>query len=112
MLSVLALTLVATRLNVFDQCLLAMGRIRLLTALNVVRLIALFVLIPLGHAVAGVPGAVVAVVASALFNGGCLLVVQHRFGLLDVRRELLALPLFGVGLAIGWLAAAIYQRLI
>ena len=112
MLSVLALTLVATRLNVFDQCLLAMGRIRLLTALNVVRLIALFVLIPLGHAVAGVPGAVVAVVASALFNGGCLLVVQHRFGLLDVRRELLALPLFGVGLAIGWLAAALYQRLI
>jgi O-antigen/teichoic acid export membrane protein len=112
MLSVLALTLVATRLNVFDQCLLAMGRIRLLTALNVVRLIAMFALIPLGHAVAGVPGAVVAVVASALFSGGCLLVVQQRLGLLSVRRELLALPLFGAGLALGWVGAAVYRRLI
>ena len=112
MLSVLALTLVATRLNIFDECLLAMGRIRLLSFLNAVRLIALYGLVPLGYALFGVPGAVAAVVASALFNGGCLLVVQQRLGLLKVRRELLALPLFGAGLAIGWVGAAVYRRLI
>lgn len=111
MLSVLALTLLTTPLNVFDQCLLAMGRIRLLTAINVVRLIALFCFIPLGYSLKGVQGAVAAVVTSSLFNGGCLLIVQRHLGLLDIRRELLRLPLFGAGLILGWIGRLVYQHL-
>ena len=111
MLSVLSLTLVATRLTVFDQCLVALGRVKLLSLLNAVRLVVLFALVPIGHAMFGVHGAVSAVVASALFSGACLLAVQHRLGLLEVRRELLALPLFGAGVLLGWLARIVYGQL-
>jgi len=111
MLGVLALTLVATPLNVFDQCLIAMGRIKMLSFLNAVRLVALYVLVPLGYALFGVKGAVAAVAASSLVNAACLLAVQQRLGLLDVRRELLGVPLFATGVAIGWVAEQLYRLL-
>ena len=102
MLSVLGLTLLATRLSVFDQCLVAMGRIKLLSLLNASRLVALYVSVPLGYALFGTPGAIIAVAASSFVNCACVLAVQWRLGLLDIRRELFALPLFAVGLGLGW----------
>ena len=103
MLSAVALTLAVTQLNVFDQCLIALGRMKRLSALNAVRLVALYAFVPLGYALFGARGAVAAIPAAALVNAGILLALQHHMGLLDVRRELAALPLFGVGMLAGWL---------
>ena len=102
MLSTLAVTLVATRLDVFDQCLIAMGRIRLLSVLNGVRLVSLYTAVPLAYMSFGARGAVVAVAASALVNASVVLMMQARVGLLNLRREMLAIPLFGLGMALGW----------
>lgn len=110
MLSALALTLAAVRLNVFDQCLVAMGRVKLLSGLNAIRLAVLCAFVPIGHALFGVPGAIGGVVASALFSGACLLVVQHRLKLLNLRHELLAVPLFGSGVLLGGLARLAYGQ--
>lgn len=102
MLSAVALTLAVTQLNVFDQCLIALGRIRRLSALNAVRLIALYAFVPLGYSMYGTRGAVAAIPAAALVNAAILLTMQYRMGLLDIRRELAALPLFLVGMLAGW----------
>ena len=102
MLSAVALTLAVTQLNVFDQCLIALGRMKRLSALNAVRLVALYAFVPVGYALFGVRGAVAAIPAAALVNAAILLAVQGHMGLLDVRRELAALPLFGVGVLAGW----------
>jgi O-antigen/teichoic acid export membrane protein len=103
MLSVLGLTLVATRLDVFDQCLVALGRVRLLSVLNAVRLVALYTLVPAGYLGFGIEGAVAAVAISAFFNSVVVLCLQARLGLIDLRKEALALPIFAAGLLAGWL---------
>ena len=103
MLGVLAITLTATRLDVFDQCLVASARIRLLSALNACRLVVLYVLVPSGYFTYGVEGAIVAVAASAVGTSAIVLALQFRLGLLDARQELLALPVFAAGLFLGWL---------
>ncbi len=103
MLGVLGLTLVATRLDIFDQCLVALGRVRLLSALNATRLIALYTLVPLGYLLREVEGAVAAVALSALVNSSVVLTLQARLRLIDLRQELLAVPMFGAGLLLGWL---------
>ncbi len=103
MLSVLALTLALTQLNVFDQCLIALGRIKLLSALNFFRLFALYALIPLFYLLWGTQGAIIAVPASALANSVLQLFVQGKQNLLDIGRELRVVPLFAAGLIAGWL---------
>lgn len=102
MLSVLAVTLAVTQFNVFDQCLIALGRMKLLSGLNFARLFALYLLVPAMYAAWGVKGAVIAVSCAALINTLVLLVVQARMHLLDLKRELRVIPLFGVGLLAGW----------
>ena len=105
MLTMLALTLISTPFNTFDQCLVAMGRMKLLSALNACRLITLYTFVPLGYWFFGTTGAVVALPCASLVNTGILIAVQARLGLLDSRRELLGIPLLGVGVLAGWLGA-------
>lgn len=102
MLSIIALTLVATRLDVFDQCLIALGRPKLLTLLNAVRLAALYIIVPTGYLTHGVPGAIWGLAASAVASMLAVMLLQARLRLLDVSRELLLVPFLGGGLLLGW----------
>lgn len=104
MLSVLALTLAVTQFNVFDQCLIALGRMKLLSALNFVRLFAPYTLVPLFYLTWGTKAAVIAVPASAIVNVVILMCVQAKLQLLDIKRELRTIPLFAAGLMLGWAA--------
>lgn len=103
MLSILGLSLVAARLDVFERCLVAVGRVRVLSVLNVARLVSLYVLVPLGYHIAGMRGAIAGVAVSFVANAGLILALQAYLGLIDFRRELLAIPMYGTGLAAGWL---------
>ena len=103
MLSVLAPTLALIQLNVFDQALIALGRIRMLSALNFCRLFALYALIPAFYLLWGTPGAIIAVTTSAIVNCALQLFLQGKLGLLDLRSELRIVPLFAAGAAVGWL---------
>ena len=112
MLSVLAVTLVATRLNVFDQCLVAIGRVKLLSMLNAIRLVTLYCIVPAGYWLDGVHGAIMGVAIATLVNALAVLAMQHRLGLLDATRELLALPIFAGGLLFGWAASSLLKLVI
>lgn len=103
MLSVLALTLAVVQFGVFDQALMAVGRIRTLTALNVMRTAVLFSVIWLGHHFFGDRGAVIGVPCAALVNASVLMAVNSKLGFVDMRRELLCVPLFAAGASLGWL---------
>lgn len=111
MLAALSMVLVATRLDVFDQALIAMGRVKLLSLLNGIRLVALYTVVPIGYRLHGVRGAVYAVAACALINAAVVLTMQARMRLLDWKRELLAVPLFGVGLLGGALLLWLYRKI-
>lgn len=112
MLSVLALTLVAIRIDVFDQCLLAIGRVKLLSQLNGIRLVTLYCVIPAGYILHGVNGAVIGVAVSAMINAFLALTLQHRVGLLNPLRELIAIPIFSGGMLIGWAAQNIIHLMV
>ena len=111
MLSVLAVTLVATRLDAFDQALIAMGRVKLLSLLNGIRLVTSYCLIPAGYLLQGIHGAIIAVAVAALVNALSVLAMQHRLGLLEPKRELMALPIFAGGLLAGWAASSLLRLL-
>jgi O-antigen/teichoic acid export membrane protein len=102
MMSILALTLIGTRLDMFDQCVLSLGRPKLLSGLSTVRLAALYSLVPFGYLFFGLKGAIWAVACSSLVSAAAVLSLQRKLRLLSIKRELLALPLFATGLLIGW----------
>lgn len=103
MLRTMAVTLAVSHLAVFDACLIALSRVKRLSVLNAVRLVALYTLVPLGNTMGGARGAVTGLAAATLVNAAIGLVAQGRTGLLDLRRELGAVPLFGAGMLAGWL---------
>jgi O-antigen/teichoic acid export membrane protein len=102
MLSLLAVTLVLNSLEVFDRCLLALGKPKWLSALNALRAVALYISIPVGYLLAGLPGAVAGIAVAALVNAVTVWVSQARLGLFDARREALLPLYFALGFGAGW----------
>lgn len=109
MLSVLAITLISTPFNICDQCLIAMGRMRVLSFVNAARLVTLYSFVPIGYWISGASGAITALSCAALVNVGILIVVQGRLGVLDIKRELLGVPLFAGGALVGWAAGQVLR---
>lgn len=101
MLSILGLGLVATRYDLAEQCYLALGQPRLLTLQNGIRLVSLYLLIPLGFHLFGLSGALWGIVLSMFMVVPFALVIKSGLGLLDARREVWLLPLFPVGCGVG-----------
>ncbi len=107
MLSIIALTLVVTQYNIFDQYLISVGRMKLLSGLNLVRLLMLCSLMYAFYGMWGAQGAILAIPASALANTLIVLTVQGRLHLLSLRRELRVLLVFGLGVALGCAVRAV-----
>ncbi len=108
MLQVLSLTLIAFRYNVVDQCYLALGKPKILVALIAIRVIVLFVLLPIAYKEYQMSGALWAIVASAFSSIPLTLYFKKKLDLLDVRHELIILPVFLMGIAVG----AIFEKLV
>jgi O-antigen/teichoic acid export membrane protein len=82
MLQWLALGLVAMRQQVVEQLMFALGKPQNVMANNLLRALALLVLVPSGHALAGEPGAVAAVVLSQFAGWPLSWRFRHEHGLL------------------------------
>lgn len=87
MLQLLALGLVAMRYQVLEQMMFARNRPGWVTLGNSLRALALVVLVPPGHALGGVQGAVVAVVVSQFAGWPVALVFKWRQGLMSWKSE-------------------------
>jgi O-antigen/teichoic acid export membrane protein len=103
MLSVLGLSLIALRYNLADQSYMAMGKPKLMTTLTLIRTTALFVLLPLGFQRFGLHGAIWAIVISYFSSFPMAIYYKKSHDLLDVKKELIMLPLVLVGIGFGFL---------
>jgi O-antigen/teichoic acid export membrane protein len=103
MLSVLGLSLIALRYNLADQSYMAMGKPKLMTTLTLIRTTALFVLLPLGFQRFGLHGAIWAIVISYFSSFPMAIYYKKSHNLLDVKKELIMLPLVLVGIGFGFL---------
>ena len=103
MLQILSLTLIAFRYNVVDECFLALGKPKLLSALILVRVAVMFTLVPIAYHEYQISGALWAIVASAFSSIPLTFYFKKKLNLLDVRRELIVLPIFFIGMGAGFI---------
>lgn len=101
MLQILSLTLIAFRYTVADECFMALGQPKLLSALIFIRVAVLFALLPFAYHEYQISGALWAIVASAFSSIPLTLYLKKKLNLLDVRRELIVLPIFLIGIGAG-----------
>jgi O-antigen/teichoic acid export membrane protein len=99
-LEVLAVGLLAVPSQIAIQGFLALGLPQIYSKILIGRLVVLVVSLPLGFYFLGLPGAVSGMVASLLVPMSALS-WNARLGLIDLRRELLLLPVVVVGLGAG-----------
>lgn len=101
MLEILAVGLLAFPFSLPMQALLASGLAKNFTGLIAIRVATAFVLIPLGFHYYGVPGGLWGIVATQLTGVVSIVYYQIRYGLFDLSKELLVLPIFLVGVIAG-----------
>jgi O-antigen/teichoic acid export membrane protein len=101
MLRVLSLSLFMSRFGIANQAYLAAGYPRYQAIVNVVRCLALCVLVPALYAAAGVGGAIWGVALHAVATLPFIYRYNARLGLIDWRLELLALVGLPAGLLCG-----------
>ena len=104
MLQLLAIALISVPQRTAVYYLLAHGRAAALSAILAVRLVTSFVAIPVGFHLLGLPGALCGLVLSHFAPVPVIIYFSARAGLFDIRKELIALPMIGFGMAIGMLA--------
>jgi O-antigen/teichoic acid export membrane protein len=100
-LQILAVALLTLPFRMATQCFLAFGLSRLYSHLHTIRLVSLFIALPLGFHFAGLAGAVWGVVFSYFSSLPLVMFYSARLGLFDPRKELIALSLLIIGLISG-----------
>ena len=89
MLEILAIALLITPFHLAIDCLLALGLPRIFTQIIAVRGVALFIFVPLGFHLFGLPGALWALVASYSATLPVTLYYQIKYGFFDLWKTLL-----------------------
>lgn len=101
MLGVLSIGLLATPLQVSIQCFIALGAPQIHFRVLAVRLFGLLLSLPLGFQLFGLEGALVAIAANQLLALPIVIVNARKFGVFDLKKELVVLPAIGLGLMSG-----------
>ena len=109
MLNVLALSLIALRYNLADQSYLALGKPKLMTMLTLTRTVALFVFLPIAYKQFGLHGAIWAIVGSYFSSFPMAIYYKKMHHLLDIKKELITLPMIFVGIVCGLVFNKIVQ---
>ena len=101
MMEILAAALLTIPLRLATQCFMALGMPRLLSNIIAIRLVALFVLTPIAFHFFGLQGALWGIVLSSFSMLPPTIFYAVKYGLFDMRKELLLLPVVLVGMIVG-----------
>lgn len=102
MLAVLALGMVFTRSGVAQAVFMSAGKFHKLTLVNALSAALLLILLPIGHALGGLMGAITVVAVYRLPGQILIWVLEARMGFAWTPRELLVLPALALGWGLGW----------
>ncbi|MBV4542072.1 MULTISPECIES: oligosaccharide flippase family protein [Pseudomonas] len=97
MMAILSLSLFTLRYGLTQQIWMALGLTKYMAMDNIIRVVALFTLMPLLLAIGGVTYALWGVALHTFFTLFLIFKVSHQLGMLSIKRELVVLPvmLFG-----------------
>ena len=110
MLEILSFGLLFSRFGVLSNVYLAMGKPRILSLLNLVRGVAVFVLVPMSYLLFGMEGAIWAIAFHGLPSALLLIFVHMRHQLGNLKLELLVFSAWPFGFAIGHLVDWIFIK--
>jgi len=102
MLNILALSFVVMRFGVAGQFYLACGKPKIMSILMVVRLLFMVLFIPVGFSINQHIGAVWGLVLASIPGMVLTVFFKKKFGIFDLWNELKVLPIFIIGMFIGF----------
>ncbi|WP_338523233.1 oligosaccharide flippase family protein [Pseudomonas batumici] len=111
MMAILSLSFFTLRYTVAHQVWLALGLTKYQAMDNIIRIVSLWVLLPLLLAIGGVKYAIWGVALHTFPTLILIVYVNCRVGLFDLKRELVVLPMLAVGALCGELVLGVAERL-
>lgn len=111
-LQILAVAIIAMRYRVTEQYFLVINKPYLGTVITTVKAIALILLIPTLFHRYGFDGAVWGVVISTFVSAPVMLYFKYKHQILDIKYELITLPLLVLGWALGYICVWLVEYLI
>lgn len=110
MLQILSFTLIFARFGLAGSAYLALGEPRNLVWIHIVKLLAIFVLVPLGYHFYGLSGALCGIAFHALFTLPLIHYFNRRHSLNNLSFELAVLFAWPVGWSLGWLLSLLLRH--
>jgi O-antigen/teichoic acid export membrane protein len=110
MLEILSIALFEVRYNIVGQCLIALGKPRSLAPMIVMRLVALYGLMPVAYVWYGLDGAIWVAGGSAFAGLPLIFYLKVKYGWFDWVKEVRVLPALIAGYAMGYLANWAFLR--
>ena len=101
MMAILSLSLFTLRYGLTQQIWMALGLTKYMAMDNIIRVVALFTLMPLLLAIGGVTYALWGVALHTFFTLILIFKVSHQLGMLSIKRELVVLPVMVFGALCG-----------
>jgi len=111
MIGILAIWLIGSSTILAEQCYLALGKSKLSVPMNVIQLIAMFGLLIPAYRFFGMDGALYVIALAILFTLPLTWYFMKRLGLLDWKRELIALPALLAGYGFSKLFVMAYESI-
>jgi O-antigen/teichoic acid export membrane protein len=109
--AMLSISAIGTRFMVAEQIYMAMGRTALLPASTFPKVVVLLVGMPLGYSIAGLNGALVAIVASSFVQWPIAIWFRHQHGLNHLKNDIVLPFAVATGLSLGWATTALWHFL-
>jgi len=106
--AMLAIGTIGGRFFVAEQIYMAMGRTALLPAATLPRVIVLLAGLPIGYHLAGLNGALVAIVASSFVNWPIAIWFRAQHGLNSLRNDIYLPIAVAAGLSVGWVVSYLW----
>jgi O-antigen/teichoic acid export membrane protein len=106
-LCTLAVGAIGMRYQILEQCYLALGKPQINTFTSGFRFIVLYFGIPLGFYLWGFNGALLAIVISQYAGWPAAIYFKIKHKLMNLKSEFIAVPLFAIGLFLGYLVSII-----
>jgi O-antigen/teichoic acid export membrane protein len=107
--AMLAIGAIGGRFLVAEQIYMAMGRTSLLPAATLPRVVVLLAGLPLGYHLAGLNGALIAIVLSSFVHWPIAIWFRAKHGLNHIRNDICLPIAIAAGLSLGWVVDCLWQ---
>lgn len=109
-LQILSLILLSSRYMLTERYLLAIGKPEILTFLNIIRSVSLYIFVPTGFYFYGFYGALWMIVLSYFSSIPATLYFMIKYRIFDLKKELITMPLFFLSLGISTYVLSLFQN--